>query len=142
MNQLHPFTNEIKRLEIAGLFTLSFLGSIMHSVIHNLLSHGMDPKIIAEAAEMMKQSPMQIMFFVFTVLGAAPAFMAFVFKGKICWRILTVLAVVLLALNGVHYISHIMKGDLLNGATTFVLQIMPGIVGVIFSFKYLGYINK
>jgi len=134
--------DEIKRLEAAGLFTLSFLGSIMHWVIHNLLSHGMDAKIIAEAAEMMKQPTMQIMFFVLTVLGATPGFMAFIFKGKTCWRLLTALAIVLLTLNGIHYIIHIMNGDVLGGVTTFVLQMVPGLAGVLFSFKYIGSINK
>ncbi|PIE70045.1 MAG: hypothetical protein CSA22_09925 [Deltaproteobacteria bacterium] len=131
------YANDIKRLQIAGLFTLSFIGSIMHTVIHNLLSHGMDPKIIAETAQMMKQPTMQIMFFVFTVLGAAPAFMAFVFKGKTSWSVLTILAMVLLALNGMHYISHMLKADVMNGSTTLVLQLVPGIVGVVFSFNYL-----
>jgi len=134
--------NELKRLQIAGLFTLSFIGSIMHTIIHNLLSHGMDPKVIAETAEMMKQPIMQIMFFVFTVLGVAPAFMAFVFKGKTCWRILTILAMILLAVNGMHYINHMLKADVMNGGITLVLQIVPGIVAVILSFKYLGTFKK
>ncbi len=136
------YANDIKRLQIAGLFTLSFLGSILHTVIHNLLSHGMDPKIIAETAQMMKQPTMQILFFVFTVLGAAPAFMAFIFKGKTCWRIITILAMVVLAVNGIHYISHMLQGDVMNGGTTLVLQIVPGIVGVIFSFNYLKTFKK
>jgi hypothetical protein len=131
----------VRRLEIAGLYTLSFLGYIMHSVLHNLLAHGMDPKVIAETAEMMKQPSMQIMMFVFAVISVAPAFMAFVMKGKTGWRILAFLALVIVVLNGVHSIAHMARGDILNGGTTFVLQMAPGIVAVVWSFKFLRTFN-
>ncbi len=137
MNQDFSYANELKRYQVAGLFTLSFLGSIMHVIIHNLLAHGMEPRLLAEAVQMMKEPTMQIMFFVFTVLGAAPAFMAFVCRGKTSWRILVILAIVMLALNGIHYIDHMIKGALMNGGTTLVLQLVPGIFGVMFSLQYL-----
>lgn len=35
-----------------------------------------------------------------------------------------------------------MQEDVLNGGMTFVLQIVPGIVAVIMSFKYLGTFKK
>jgi hypothetical protein len=97
----------------------------------------MDPKILAETAEMMKQPSMQIMMFVFAVITVAPAFMAFVMKGTTGWRILTALALVVMLLNGLHSIAHVAKGDILNGTTTFVLQMVPGIVAVVWSFKLL-----
>lgn len=137
MDNSKLFYSDVRRLEIAGLYTLSFLGYIMHSVLHNLLAHGMDPSVLAEIAEMMKQPSTQIMMFVFTVITVAPAFMAFVMKGKTGWRILTVLALVVMLLNGLHSIAHIAKGDVLNGGTTFILQMVPGIVAVIWSFKFL-----
>lgn len=131
----------VRRLEIAGLYTLSFLGHIMHSVLHNLLAHGMDPKILAETAEMMKQPSMQIMMFLFAVISVAPAFMAFLMKGKKGWRILAILALVVMLLNGLHSIVHMAQGDILNGATTFVLQMVPGIMAVVWSFKFLKTFN-
>ena len=109
----------------------------MHSVLHNLLAHGMDPKMLTEIAEMMKQPSTQIMMFVFAVITIAPAFMTFVIKGKTGWRILTILALVVMLLNGLHSIVHIAKGDILNGGTTFILQMVPGILAVIWSFKLL-----
>lgn len=133
--------NDARRLEIAGLYTLSFLGYIIHMVLHNVLAHGMDPKILAETAEMMKQPSIQIMMFVFTVITIAPAFVAFVIKGKTGWRILTILALVVMLLNGLHSIAHLVKGDILNGGTTFILQMVPGIMAVIWSFKYLKTFN-
>ena len=137
MDRSKSDNRDVRRLEIAGLYTLSFFGFMIHMVLHNVLSHGMDPKIVAETASMMKQSSTQIMMFVFTVLSIAPAFMAFVIKGKTGWRILTTLALVLMILNGLHSIAHIAQGDVLNGGTTFILQMIPGIVAVIWSFKYL-----
>lgn len=128
-------SNDIKRLEIAGLYSLSFLGYIMHLVLHNLLSHGLDPKVLAETAEMMKQPSMQFMMFAFAVLTVAPAILAYILKGKTAWKILSIFALVVVLLNGVHAILHLAQGDWMNGGTTFVLQMVPGIPALIWSFK-------
>ncbi len=127
--------NDVRRLEIAGLYVLSYLGYMNHSILHNLLAHGMDPKILAETAEMMNQAGMQIMMFVWSVLTVAPAFMAFLVKGKTGWKILSILAAVVLLLNGVHSVLHMAQGDVFNGGTTFVLQMIPGILALVWSFK-------
>ncbi len=124
-----------RRLEIAGLYTLSYLGYMTHLILHNLLAHGLDPKILAETAEMMKQPGMQIMMFVWSVLTLAPAFMAFIIKGKTGWKILSIFAVVIMLLNGLHAILHMAQGDIMNGGTTFVIQMVPGILAMIWSFK-------
>lgn len=142
MNQSDYPAHVINRLDIAGLFTLSFLGYIMHSVLHNLFAHGKDPKVLAETAEVLKLPSTQIMMFVFVILAVAPAFMAFVFRGKTGWRILTILALVIIVLNGLHSISHIAQGDFMNGGTTFVLQMVPGVLAVIWSFKFLKTFNE
>jgi hypothetical protein len=91
--------NNVMRLEIAGLYTLSFLGFIIHMVLHNVLAHGMDRRILA------------------------------------------ILALVIMLLNGLHSIAHVVQGDILNGSTTFILQMVPGIMAVIWSFKYLKRFN-
>lgn len=129
------YGNDTRRLEIGGLYTLSFLGYMMHSILHNMLSHGMDPKVLAETAEMMKVPGTQIMIFVFAVLTLAPAFLAFVLRKKTGWKVLSILALVVLLLNGVHSIAHLAQGDIMNGGTTFVLQMVPGIWALVLSFK-------
>ncbi len=139
---MEEIKKDIRRLEIAGLYTLSFLGYLMHSILHNMLSHGMDPKILDEIASMMKQPGMQIMIFIFVVMTIAPAFMSFVMKSKTGWKTLSVLALIVMLLNGVHSLLHLAQGDILNGGTTFVMQMVPGILALIWSFKFLKTFNK
>lgn len=54
MDNSQQLQNDNRRLEIAGLYSLSFLGYLLHMIMHNILAHGMDPKKIAEMGEMMK----------------------------------------------------------------------------------------
>ncbi len=126
---------DTRRLEIAGLYILSYLGYMTHSILHNLLAHGMDPKILAETAEMMNQPSMQLMTFIWSVVTLAPAFMAFIIKGKTGWKVLSILAVIVMLLNGVHAVLHMAQGDVFNGGTTLVIQMVPGILALIWSFK-------
>jgi hypothetical protein len=71
------------------------------------------------------------------VLSVAPAFFAFILRGKTGWIILTIFALLVVLFNGFHSIAHLTQGDIMNGGTTFVLQMAPGIPAVIWSFKLL-----
>jgi hypothetical protein len=133
---------DVRRLEIGGLFTLSFLAYIIHMVIHNMMTHGMNPQMLAETAEMMNQPSMKIMMLVWSIVTVAPAFLAFVLRGKNGWRVITVLAVIVMALNGIHSILHIAQGDLFNGGSTFILQMVPGVWALVWSFGILKMFKK
>lgn len=126
---------DIIRLEAAGLYTLSFFGYILHLVLHNTMSHGMDPAKLSEAAAMMTKPSVLTMFFVWNILTILPAVLAFVLKGRKSWWFIAILSTLIFLANAAHSIAHLNQGDIFNGGNTLVIQCVPMLWALVLSFK-------
>ncbi len=127
---------DISRLKIAGLFTISFFGYVLHMVIHNTMSHGMDPAKLKEMSTMMAKPEILAMFFTWNILTILPAFLAFILKGKRSWWFIAIFGTLVALLNAWHSIAHLIQGDIFNGSNTLVMQMVPAIWAVVLSFKH------
>lgn len=126
-----------KQLKIAGLHTISFFGYVLHIAIHAMLAPGMDAALLNETMQMLKEPSSMVMMVVFTILSLLPALFSYIFKSKNGWKVIAIFGLIMAVLNGLHACAHIIQGDILNGLTTFVVQVPPAIIAVVMSFKLL-----
>jgi hypothetical protein len=142
MNDPIQSKSDIRRLEIAGLYTLGFFGYVLHMVIHNTMAHGMDADMLREMTAMMEKPAILTMFFVWNIFTILPAFLSLLLKGRRGWWFIAVFGLLVLLANAWHCIAHMMQGDIFNGGNTLVMQIIPSAWAVALSFAYAKSFNS
>lgn len=117
-----------KRVQIAGLFIISFLGSVAHMLMHSLFP--------PEAAEAMMPWMKWFMVFYFALL-LLPSFLALVANAK-AWRWITaILGALMVAMVLFDSLGHMFQPDQLAlGLSSFLIGGGAGVVAVILAFKW------
>lgn len=130
-----------RRLQIAGLHTFSFFGYALHIAIHAMMAPGMDKALLEESMRMMNETSGIAMMIFFTLLTALPAFLSFIFKSKNGWKVIAVVGLISVVLNGLHAGAHTAQGDIMNGVITFFMQVPAALIAVVLSFKLVKQIE-
>ncbi len=127
------------QLKVAGLHTISFFGYVLHIAIHAMMAPAMDKAMLDESMRMMSETSGVLMMILFTVFTILPAFLSYILKSKNGWRAIAIVGLISVVLNGLHAAAHTAQGDVMNGVTTFLVQIPAAVIAVIMSFKILKF---
>lgn len=130
---------DVKRFEAAGLFTLCFLGGVIHTLTHTFvlitqvadkLMHG--GKLLDELLKTYQGTGPLVMFAVWFGAAMLPIFLALVLKSKKGYWVTTIVGAFVVLANIAHAIGHISIGDVTNGIANLVMSGVTGLWAVVF----------
>jgi hypothetical protein len=143
------------RLQIAGLFLVSFLGLVMHVSMFSFetavdLSHvavqtnteggRVDMGIITglgEHLEEMASPAVPLMMFVFVLVSLAAVVLPLLSEVRVIRWLTAILGLLLAAMNTIDGAVHIFKdGDVINGLYTLLISGGIGFVAVVLAFRW------
>ena len=146
-----------KRVQIAGLFIISFLGGMVHTALHShfaegkifgwaeslmnaLKAEGATLKSVADAARLpeikMMSGGMMYVAVVWFALMIVPAILPLLTEKR-AWRWVTAIVGLVMTLGGIFdAISHMTPGQVPIGLSGLIIGSIPGVIAVVFAFGW------